>query len=183
MGSLGTVFPQGMLWWAADMSTFVTVGNATQPFPRLLHAVVANADRLPQPVTVQYGNNDFSCEKCQSVAFMDMEQFTLQLTEATLVVTHAGAGSIIHAIQAGKVPVVVPRRTEYGEIIDNHQIEFAQSLATEGRVIITQDVTRLEFAAKEALARQERLDQQPETRPRLITLISERLSYYRGKKF
>jgi UDP-N-acetylglucosamine transferase subunit ALG13 len=165
------------------MSTFVTVGNATQSFPRMLETVVEKADRLPQPVIVQYGNNDFSSEKCQSVAFMDMELFSRQLTNATLIVMHAGAGSIIHAIQAGKVPVVVPRRAEYGEIIDNHQIEFARSLAAEGRVVILEDIKKLELSAKEALACQARLDQRPETQPRLVTLISERLSYYRENNY
>ena len=31
------------------MSTFVSVGNATQPFTRLLDAVCALAGQLPQP--------------------------------------------------------------------------------------------------------------------------------------
>jgi beta-1,4-N-acetylglucosaminyltransferase len=164
------------------MSTFVTVGNATQPFPRLLVAIAEQAERLPQPVTIQYGNNDFSCETCQTVAFMKMEEFAENLAKATLVVMHAGAGSIIHAIQAGKVPVVVPRRAEYGEIIDNHQIEFAQSLATEGRVVVLEDVAGLERAIKEAIARQAEINQQLATQPRLVTIIAERLLYYRGNK-
>jgi len=106
---------------------------------------------------------------------MDMERFALQLAKATLVVMHAGAGSIIHAIRTGKVPVVVPRRAEYGEHIDNHQFEFAQSLATEGRVVVVEDITNLELAAKEALARQADIDRRPFVQPRLIKLISERL--------
>lgn len=161
------------------MSTFITVGNATQPFTRMLETVVEKADHLPQPVIVQYGNNDFSCEKCQSVAFMDMEQFSRQLTNATLVVMHAGAGSIIHAIQAGKVPIVIPRRADYGELIDNHQHELAELFATEGRVIVVEDVSILELAVKEALARQADLGQQPLTQQRLVRLISERLLDYR----
>ena len=37
------------------MTTFVAVGNATQPFARLIDAVVAIAADLPQPVLIQHG--------------------------------------------------------------------------------------------------------------------------------
>jgi hypothetical protein len=36
------------------MSTFVSVGNATQSFSRLLDAVIDIAPTLPQPVIFQY---------------------------------------------------------------------------------------------------------------------------------
>jgi beta-1,4-N-acetylglucosaminyltransferase len=162
------------------MSTFVTVGNATQPFPRLLRAIVEHAERLPQPVTIQYGNNDFSCNTCQAVAFMNMEQFAQTLTAATVVVMHAGVGSIIHALRVGKVPVVVPRLAKYRELIDDHQLEIAQSLEGDGKVILVLDVEKLESAVQEALARQADLERRPAVQPRLIGLIAERLSDFRG---
>jgi len=164
------------------MSTFVTVGNATQPFPRLLRTIVEHAERLPQPVTIQYGNNDFSCKTCQAVAFMNMEQYAQTLTEATAVVMHAGVGSIIHALRVGKVPIVVPRLSKYREHIDNHQLEIAQSLAGDGKVILVLDVEKLESAVQEALARQADLERRPAVQPRMIRLISERLSVCRNAK-
>ena len=63
--------------------------------------------------------------------------------------------------QVCKISVVVPHRAEYGELIDNHQLEFAQSLATEGSVVVVEDITKLKLAANEALARQADLARRP----------------------
>jgi UDP-N-acetylglucosamine transferase subunit ALG13 len=137
------------------MSTFVSVGNATQSFQRLLDAVCEIAANLPQPVVVQYGSlSDFNCKHCQCVAFMDMQEFESQVAEADLLILHAGAGSVINAIKAGKVPIVMPRRVKLGEHIDDHQLEFARELSKAGSVVLCEDTSFLSSAVTEALSRQ-----------------------------
>ena len=159
------------------MSTFVSVGNATQPFSRLLDAVTRLAPGLPQPVTVQHGSNTFASAACRSVAFLDMESFTAHIREADLLIFHAGAGSVINAIQAGKVPVVVPRRACYGEHVDDHQLEFARALATAGKVVVVEDVGRLAAAVDEARFRQAR--QSPSVKlPPLVSMVGSVLAGY-----
>ena len=134
------------------MSTFVSVGNATQPFSRLLDEVCKLAQELPQPVFVQYGAvQDFSCSHCHAVAFMDMQAFEQQVAKAELLILHAGAGSVIHAVRAGKVPVVMPRRAHLGEHVDDHQLEFARELTTAGKVVMCEDASELADAVSEAL--------------------------------
>lgn len=133
------------------MSTFVSVGNATQPFARLLEAVCQAAPHLPQPVFVQYGvATDFSCPGCSAVAFLEMDEFARRVSEAELLILHAGAGSVIHAIRAGKVPVVMARRSRCGEHVDDHQIEFANALAKMGKVAVAEGVDDLLEAVAEA---------------------------------
>ena len=136
------------------MSTFVSVGNATQGFPRLLNAVASLAPKLPQPVIVQSGANSFVCAACQSIAFLEMESFMRHMQEAELLILHAGAGSIINAIQIGKVPVVAPRRACYGEHVDDHQVDFARILETAGRVVLVEDMQHLAPAVEQARLRQ-----------------------------
>lgn len=137
------------------MSTFVSVGNATQPFRRLLDAVCELAPNLPQPVFVQQGAaQDFSCPHCGGIAFMDMQAFEQQVAAAELLILHAGAGSVIHAVRAGKVPVVMPRRGRSGEHVDDHQLEFARELAATGKVVVAYDAATLAQAVAEALQRQ-----------------------------
>ena len=94
------------------MSTFVSVGNANQPFSRLLEAVAILAEQggLPLPVIVQHGHTPFVSTSCKAIDFMAMEDFSEYVQSAELLIIHAGAGSMIHACQAGKVPVVMPRR-------------------------------------------------------------------------
>lgn len=119
------------------MSTFVSVGNATQPFARLLDAVASLASQLPQPVFVQFGACEgFDCCGCESAAFVSMAEFERRVSEASLLIMHAGAGSVIHAVRSGKVPVVMPRQAALGEHVDDHQREFAHELQQLGRLVV-----------------------------------------------
>ena len=61
------------------MSTFVSVGNAKQPFKRLLEAVQENAGILPKPVVVQFGHNRFEDPRFECVEFLQMDAFQQQV--------------------------------------------------------------------------------------------------------
>jgi UDP-N-acetylglucosamine transferase subunit ALG13 len=50
------------------------------------------------------------------------------MREADVVVAHAGVGAAIAALEAGKCPVLVPRRHARGEHVDDHQIQIATEL-------------------------------------------------------
>ena len=157
------------------MSTFVSVGNATQPFSRLLDAVARLAPELPQPVTVQFGSNTFSSAACRSVDFLSMESFTAHIRDADLLILHAGAGTVLNAIRAGKVPIVAPRRACYGEHVDDHQLEFARALAAAGKVVIVEDMDQLAAAVNEVRMRKaEQLA--PVEPPVLVSMIKSVLS-------
>ena len=52
--------------------------------------------------------------------------------------------------QAGKMPVVMPRRKEYGEHIDDHQSELVNALIKEKRVIAAFETHDLKDAVEEA---------------------------------
>ena len=137
------------------MSTFVSVGNSTDPFPRLLSAVCEVANQLPMPVFVQYGAAQvFSCPSCTGVAFLEMGEFEQRINEADLLILHAGAGSVINAIRAGKIPVVMPRRAGFGELVDDHQMEFARELEKVGKVSVAHDAASLMHAVELAMQRQ-----------------------------
>jgi UDP-N-acetylglucosamine transferase subunit ALG13 len=158
------------------VSTFVSVGNATQPFPRLLDAVCDLAQHLPQPVFVQYGAAEhFACPTCSGAAFLDMDEFAHRVGGSGLLILHAGAGSVIHAVRAGKVPVVVPRRAQFGEHVDDHQVEFARELARMRKIVVCEDTEHLASAVNEALGRQQsRLDEAIE--PALVGMVREVIS-------
>lgn len=138
----------------------VTVGNATQAFPRLLEAV----DRLAgdglfcdKPILMQSGHaGDFRAKHCEQRSFLTMEEFETVIRRADLVISHAGAGTLFHVLQAGKVPVVMPRRKQYGEHVDDHQIELVQALSAEGRVIPAYEPADL----REAISKARRLGEQ-----------------------
>lgn len=155
------------------MTTFVSVGNAIQPFSRLIEAVLKISPKLPQSVVVQHGNTPFPITgECIARPFVEMGEFGQYITCAELLILHAGAGSVIHAIQAGKIPVIMPRRTKYGEHVDDHQLEFARILAGVGKVVVAEEPEDLIWAADEAMARQ-CMPRPSDAAPRMVGLISE----------
>jgi UDP-N-acetylglucosamine transferase subunit ALG13 len=136
--------------------TFVTVGNATDGFRRLLDAVesLAAAGGLPAPLVIQSGNNPgFASRHGVVRPFLPMEEFEDHVRRARLVIGHAGAGTVLHALAAGRIPVVMPRRARYGELVDDHQAEFVEHLARAGRVIAAWEPADLPAAIREALGR------------------------------
>jgi len=63
---------------------------------------------------------------------------------ADVIISHAGVGSILSALKAGKVPVVVPRRAEFGEHVDNHQFDIAEFVSRRdlGVLVEADELTR-----------------------------------------
>ena len=134
---------------------FVTVGNATGGFRRLLDAV----DRLAgegffngEPVLVQSGNNpDFAPRHCEARAFLAIEEFRARLHEATLVICHGGATQL-EVVRRGKIPVVMPRRRKYREIVNDHQLQLARLLAERRLASLAMEVEDLPHAIGRALS-------------------------------
>jgi UDP-N-acetylglucosamine transferase subunit ALG13 len=180
MGNPAAVFPQIEIWRAVSVTTFVSVGNASQPFSRLIEAVLKIVPQLPQPVVVQHGNTMIQGVGCVVKPFLEMDEFGQFIAKAELLILHAGAGSVIHAIQAGKIPVVMPRCAKYGEIVDDHQLEFARALAEMGKVVLAEKSDDLTDAVAEALRRQ-RVTRASNETPRVVGLIGAvLLKYARG---
>lgn len=123
------------------------------PFPRMLEALADFARHAPhEAVWVQHGAADLP-EPLRGAAFVPRSELLARLGEARVVVTHAGSGSIGDALSAGHVPVVVPRRSALNEIVNDHQIELAEALEEEARVIAVYDVSTLPDAIREATSR------------------------------
>lgn len=156
MGNPGPLFSESRLR-RVSFVIFVTVGNATQGFGRLLNAV----DRLAgegafgkDMVFIQSGNNpNFRPLYSRHEPFLSMEDFEMKIHEADLVISHAGAGTLFHTLQAGKVSIVMPRRKKYGEMVDEHQIELAKVLVEGGRFVIAYEPEDLPMAIKESINR------------------------------
>jgi UDP-N-acetylglucosamine transferase subunit ALG13 len=57
------------------------------------------------------------------------------IQESDVVITHAGVGSILSALSLGKMPIVVPRLSQFNEHVDDHQLEIASELSNRGLII------------------------------------------------
>ncbi len=119
---------------------FVTVGTHHQPFERLLDALgeLAGAE-----LVVQYGVGAPPPGVARAEAFMPFEAMLECFRAAEKVVTHAGVGSILCARREGHTPLVVPRRHNLGEHVDEHQAELTRALEQRGSVVAAWDLERL----------------------------------------
>jgi UDP-N-acetylglucosamine transferase subunit ALG13 len=88
----------------------------------------------------------------ESVAFVRMDEFERLIQQSSLLIMHAGAGSVIHALRTQRLPIVMPRRAAKGEHIDDHQLEFATALASTGEVLLACNTAELRSAVRVALA-------------------------------
>lgn len=160
------------------MSTFVSVGNAKQPFTRLLDGILRILPSLPKPVVVQHGHTPFFAKDCVAYPFVGEAEFGRHVAEAELVILHGGAGSVIHAVHAGKIPVVMARRGKYGEHVDDHQVEFVSALAVSGKVILAKEPEDLNAAVEDAKKQQSSVRALGATSPLLVGLVTNVLRDY-----
>ena len=129
---------------------FVTVGTHHQPFERLLNGLSALDDEL----VVQFGPGAPPPGVERAQAFMSFDAMLECFREADKVITHAGVGSILCATREGHLPLVVPRRSDLGEHVDDHQVELTRALDERGRVISVWDVENLRESVAGAPSRQ-----------------------------
>jgi UDP-N-acetylglucosamine transferase subunit ALG13 len=130
---------------------FVTVGTHHQPFERMLDGL----DQLDgAELVVQYGPGVPPPGVARAEAFMPFEAMVECFRTAEKVVTHAGVGSILCARREGHTPLVVPRRHDLGEHVDEHQAELTRALEARGSVIAVWDVAQLAEQVEAAPPRQ-----------------------------
>ena len=128
---------------------FVTIGMHTKGFDRLVKKMDEIAGNIDEEVIIQTGGTSFKPQNAKWFDFTTEEEIKELCRKASVVVTHA-AMSILDAWEQGKPVVVVPRLKKYGEVIDDHQLDFAKELEKESRVVVIYDVNMLEDALKRA---------------------------------
>ncbi|MFP5361332.1 MAG: glycosyltransferase [Thermoleophilia bacterium] len=119
----------------------VTTGTNEQPFDRLVRAA-AGLD-VAEPLLVQHGASRVPHGAGEWVDFLPFEELAACAGRARVIVCHAGVGSIMLARRCGHRPIVVPRRHQLGEAVDDHQLALAQRLSSSGVVTLVEDVDEL----------------------------------------
>jgi UDP-N-acetylglucosamine transferase subunit ALG13 len=123
------------------MKIYVTVGFESFSFDRLLRAVDEALERhlIAGEVLVQNGHSRYKVHGCESRRFLNFDEVVSRLREADIVVSHAGVGTTLLCLALGKIPILLPRRAHFHEHVDDHQVEFARKMESEGRAIVAHD--------------------------------------------
>jgi UDP-N-acetylglucosamine transferase subunit ALG13 len=117
----------------------VVVGTDHHPFDRLVGWADQWAENHPDArVVVQYGTS-----RPPSVAegfdVLPVDRLGRLFREATVAICHGGPGTIMGAREAGLKPLVVARRHDLGEHVDDHQSRFATRMGTAGTIYLVDD--------------------------------------------
>lgn len=125
---------------------FVTVGNDLHSFHRLIEEVDGLSQKTDQRFVIQYGYSSYVPRHVkQKDKFLSRDDFYDQFMSADIVVSHAGIGTIIDAIQSQKKLVIVPRQKKFDEHFNDHQLEIAKEV--EGKYVnlaVIYDISQLE---------------------------------------
>jgi UDP-N-acetylglucosamine transferase subunit ALG13 len=106
------------------------------PFDRLIKAADDWTEATGATVFAQVGNGKYKPKHMEFAGMMAPEQFNIMLRSASLIVAHAGMGSVISAMEAGKPIVVLPRRAADREVTTDHQIHTANWLRSKPGVFV-----------------------------------------------
>jgi UDP-N-acetylglucosamine--N-acetylmuramyl-(pentapeptide) pyrophosphoryl-undecaprenol N-acetylglucosamine transferase len=128
-GFLGASRPEAKI-----ASVVVTLGFIPYGFRRLIDALRA---AVPGDVAVfwQTGATDVSDLGLCGHSQVSQSELFDRMQQADLVVCHAGVGSALMAMRAGHCPLLVPRRVQRGEHVDDHQVEIAAELDRTGLAV------------------------------------------------
>lgn len=125
---------------------FVTVGTHEQPFNRLVECI-DNLKRdgiIQEDVIIQTGYSTYEPVHCKWKKLYPYQEMQKLVVDARIVITHGGPSSFIMPLQIGKTPIVVPRRHEFDEHVNDHQVSFCKAVADRmGTIIVAEDMEQL----------------------------------------
>jgi len=136
---------------------FVTIGMHPKGFPRLLEKMDQIAGNIDEKVVMQIGYTKYMPKNAEYFDFKSEDEILELYRKARVIVCHAGAGSIIMAMQYGKPVITVPRWEgkliaemprwkKHGRISYDDQADLALELEKEGQIKVVYDVEDLEKA-------------------------------------
>ena len=126
---------------------FVTVGTHEQPFNRLVQYMdeLKMHKIIEDEVVIQTGFSTYEPKYCEWSKLFSYQAMMENVERARIVITHGGPSSFIMPLQLGKVPIVVPRKKQFGEHVNDHQIEFTKSVEKQqGNIIVVEEIEKLE---------------------------------------
>ena len=135
---------------------FITTGSRSFQFNRLLKAVdeAIELGFIKDKVFAQIGDSDYKIKNYNFSAFLNHDEFNEKIGEAEIVLTHGGTGVIVNSVKAGKKVIAVPRLKEFGEVVDDHQIELVKAFDNLGIITPCFDCTPQSISKAISIAKQ-----------------------------
>jgi len=135
---------------------FVTVGSQKFQFNRLLRAIDKLVEKgdIQEEVFAQSGACDYAPKYYSSQPFLDRDDFSKEIDQCDLVITHGGTGAIVGALKEGKKVIAVPRLAKYGEHVDDHQCQLIEQFTKANLISGCENIEQLGSIIKEIRERE-----------------------------
>lgn len=111
---------------------YVTVGTMFLDFRRLIEAMDAIALATDEEVVVQLGMSTTIPAHCEHFDFKPHDEVLALQRRARVIVAHGGIGAARDALSVRRPLIVVPRLKQYGEHMNDHQVEIADAIVRRG---------------------------------------------------
>ena len=86
-------------------------------------------------IIVQSGFTKYQSKHFEIIPLIETDKLNELIDKSTLVISHAGTGSVLGAIKKNKKTIAVARYQELGEHIDNHQLDLLDEFSKKGYLI------------------------------------------------
>jgi UDP-N-acetylglucosamine transferase subunit ALG13 len=134
---------------------FVSVGTQL-PFDRLIKAVDAWAEEHPDTeVFAQIGTSDFQPRHMKWATHLDAAVFCEKFSTCEVVVSHAGTGNILLALELEKSIILLPRCAALHEHRNDHQLATLAHLKDRAGIYAVKNENEIGMAIEKV--RQEKL--------------------------
>jgi len=91
-------------------------------------AVESASSRLQEDIVAQTADPGFSCPGIISFPFLDPGRYRHYFSNARVIVSHAGIGSILAAQELSKPIILFPRMAKLGEHRNDHQQDTVKNV-------------------------------------------------------
>ncbi|MDT2877633.1 glycosyltransferase [Lactococcus lactis] len=133
---------------------FVTVGTHEQPFNRLIQKIdeLVRDGEIEDDVFMQIGYSTYEPKYTKWKKIIGYDEMSDYLMKSDVVITHGGPSTYMQVLQNGKIPIVVPRREEFNEHVNDHQLWVSKQVIDKGYpLILCEDTENLSISIGESI--------------------------------
>lgn len=126
---------------------FCTTGTQI-PFDRFVELIDEIAPQIEEEIVVQAFRHKYEPKHIKMIDFVDPNEFDGLFNSARVIVSHAGMGTILSAMEKDIPIIIIPRLASLGEHRNDHQLFTTKKMEELGYVYAARNADELLFLLK-----------------------------------
>ena len=124
---------------------FIILGTQKFQFNRILKEIdnLIESGIILEKVIAQCGYSTYKPKNFEVIEFLNKVDYDKYLNECDKVICHGGTGAIINTITKNKKVIAIPRLSEFGEHVDDHQKEIIKQFKDNNYIIGLENVDEI----------------------------------------